>query len=108
MRFLNDFRTEGGPTPERTLFDHGFQTLLSAMVLPKTVQVYTTGSYIFGEFGDAWETIAGVNWFFFRRREVRLNLEYIYDHHSPTGGISYPQTVGGTGSIGLLNLEMNF
>jgi len=39
---------------------------------------------------------------------VRLNFEYIYDHHSPTGGISYPQTVGGTGSIGLVNLEMNF
>lgn len=108
MRFLNDFRTDGGPVPERTLFDHGFQVLASAMVMPKTVQVYTTGSYIFGEFGDSWETIAGLNWFFFRRREVRLNLEYIYDFHSPTGGISYPQTVGGTGSIGLVNLEMNF
>jgi hypothetical protein len=108
MRFLNDFRTAGGPVPERTLFDHGFQVLASAMVMPRTVQVYTTGSYIFGEFGDSWETIAGLNWFFFRRREVRLNFEYMYDHHSPTGGISYPQTVGGTGSIGLVNLEMNF
>ena len=69
--------------------------MASAMVWPKTVQLYTMGSYIFGEFGDAWETIAGLNWFFFRRREVRLNLEYIYDHHSPTGGISTPRPSAG-------------
>jgi hypothetical protein len=37
-----------------------------------------------------------------------LNLEYIYDHHSPTGGNSYPQVVGGTGSIVNANLEMSF
>ena len=43
-----------------------------------------------------------------RRKEVRLNLEYIYDHHSPIGYTAVPQTVGGTGSILDANLEMSF
>jgi hypothetical protein len=106
-RWLNDFHTTG-PVPEDEIFDHGFQVMASAMVMPKTVQLYTMGSYIFGDFGDAWEATAGANWFIFRRRALRLNLETIYDHDSPTGGTSYPQTVGGTGPIFNANLEMSF
>jgi hypothetical protein len=82
--------------------------MASAMVVPKTLQVYTMGSSIFGEFGDPWEVTAGLNWWLFRRREVRLNLEYIYDWESPIGYTAVPQTVGGTGSIFNANLEMSF
>ena len=78
------------------------------MVLPKTVQLYTMGSYIFGDFGDSWETTAGLNWWMFRRRELRLNVEYLYDHQSPIGYTAVPQQVGGTGSIFNANLEMSF
>jgi hypothetical protein len=98
LRWLNDFRTNG-PVPEHQVFDNGFQVMASAMVLPKTLQLYTMGAYIFGDFGDSWETTAGLNWYIFNRRELRLNLECIYDHASPTGGTSYPQVVGGTGPI---------
>ena len=107
LRLVNDFRTDG-PVPEDEFLDHGFQVQTSYMLLPKTLQFYNQSSYIFGEFGDAWETTFGFNWFFFKRREVRLNLEYIYDHESPTGGLSYPQVVGGTGSIFNANLEITF
>jgi hypothetical protein len=107
LRWLNDFRADG-PVPVTQVFDDGFQLLASAMIVPKTLQLYTMGSYIFGDFGDAWEMTGGLNWFPFRRRELRLNLEYIYDHKSPTGGPSYPQVVGGTGSIFLGNLELSF
>jgi len=82
--------------------------MASAMALPKTLQLYTMGAYIFGDFGDSWEATAGLNWYIFNRRELRLNLECIYDHHSPTGGTSYPQVVGATGPIFLGNLEMSF
>jgi hypothetical protein len=78
------------------------------MLVPKTLQAYTMGSYIFGDFGDSWETTAGLNWWVFRRRELRLNVEYIYDHMSPVGETSYPQVVGGTGSTVLANFEMSF
>jgi hypothetical protein len=41
--------------------------MASAMVVPKTLQAYTMGSAIFGEFGDPWEVTAGLNWWLFRR-----------------------------------------
>ena len=60
------------------------------------------------EFGEPWEIAADVNWWLFQRREVRLNLEYIYDYRSPIGCTAVPQTVGGTGSIFNANLELSF
>jgi hypothetical protein len=93
--------------PERTLFDHGFQTLASAMVCRKTVQLYTTGSYIFGEFGDSWETIAGLTGSSPRRPKCVI-LEYIYDHHSPTGGSPTRRPSAARGPSPDEHIEMNF
>ncbi len=107
LRWLQDFRADGH-LPTHELFDHGFQLLASHMVLPKTVQVYTMGAYLFGEYGDSWETTAGVNWWIFRRREVRVNLEYLYVDQSPIGYTAVPQQVGATGSVFTANVEMSF
>ena len=106
-RWLNDFRADG-PLPENSLFDHGFQVMVSQMIWPKTVQLYTMGSYIFGDRNNAWEATAGLNYWIFRRRELRLNDEYLFDHRSPVGYTAIPQSVGGTGSILNLNLELSF
>ena len=35
------------------------------------------------------------NWYPFDRREVHINAQGIYLHHSPVGGPSYPCIVGG-------------
>ncbi|MCC6765718.1 MAG: hypothetical protein IT293_13745 [Deltaproteobacteria bacterium] len=107
VRWLQDFRGDG-PFEVNRMFDHGLQAMASAMVIPKTVQVYSMGSYIFGDFGDSWEATAGLNWWIFRRRELRVNLEYLYDHQSPIGYTAVPQQVGGTGSVLTANLEMSF
>jgi hypothetical protein len=107
FRWLNDFVADG-PLPDHNKFDHGFQAMASAMVWPQTVQLYSMGAYIFGEDGDSWEMTGGVNWWIFRRREVRLNLEYIYDRRSPIGYTAVPQSVGANGSIFNANLEMSF
>ena len=107
LRWLNDFKADG-PLPIDHTFDQGFQVLASAMAVPKTLQLYTTGSAVFGEFGEPWEIAAGANWWLFQRREVRLNLEYIYDYKSPIGYTAVPQVVGGTGSIFNANLELSF
>jgi hypothetical protein len=106
-RWLRDFKADG-PLPIESTFDHGFQLMASAMAWPETVQLYTMGAYIFGDFGDSWETTAGLNWWLFQRREIRLNVEYIYDHESPIGYTAVPQVVGGTGSIFSANVEMSF
>ena len=107
LRWLNDFRTSG-PLPVDEVFDHGFQLQTSMMVWPRRVQIYGQGSYVFGEYGEPWELATGVNWWMFGRREVRFNLEYIYDRHSPIGYFAIPQVVGGTGSIFNANVEMSF
>jgi len=106
-RWLRDLKADG-PLPIDSTFDHGFQAMASAMLWPETVQAYTMGSYIFGDFGDSWEATAGFNWWIFHRREIRLNLEYLYDHESPIGYTAVPQQVGGTGSIFSGNIEMSF
>jgi hypothetical protein len=106
-RWLKDLKANG-PLPVDEIFDHGFQSMASAMLWPKTVQGYTMGSYIFGDYGDSWETTAGLNWWLLQRRELRLNLEYIYARRSPIGYTAVPQVVGGTGSIFSANLEMSF
>jgi hypothetical protein len=106
-RWLNDFHANG-ELPIDHMNDDGFQVMASAMALPKTLQLYTQGAYLFGEFGDPWEVTAGINWWVFKRRELRLNLEYIYDRRSPVGYSAIPQQVGGTGSIFNGNLELFF
>ena len=107
LRWLNDFNADG-PLPTHQTFDHGFQVMASGMLVPQTLQLYTMGSYIFGDFGDSWETTAGMNWFIFKRKEVRLNVEYLYEHKSPVGYTAVPQSVGATGSVVDVNVEMSF
>lgn len=107
LRWLNNIKADG-PIPESEFFDHGFQLQASGMLLPQTLQAYSHFSTIFGEYGDPWTASAGLNWYVFRRREVRVNLEYLYDHRSPVGYFAIPHVVGGTGSIFHANFELYF
>jgi hypothetical protein len=96
LRWVNDFITTGF-VPVTSLFDHGFQVQASAMVIPKQLQVYVSGSTIFGQYGDPWDVTIGTNWYPFSRREVHINAQAIYLDRSPVGGTSYPYVVGGNG-----------
>jgi hypothetical protein len=98
LRWVNDFQTTGF-IPVSSLFDHGFQLQASAMILPKQLQAYVAGSEVFGQYGTPWDISAGLNWYPFKRREVHVNVQGIYDSHSPVGGLSYPYIVGGNGFI---------
>ena len=57
--------TYAGPNTQgiAEIHDHGFQVQSSAMVVPKTVQVYLSGAGIFGRYGDSSEVRAGANWY---------------------------------------------
>ena len=88
--------------------DHGFQVQASAMVLPKTVQVYLSGSEILGQYGNGSEIRAGANWYILKERGLRLNVEWIHLNKCPVGYTSVPYPVGGNGDIFHANLEMNF
>jgi hypothetical protein len=95
-RWVNDFDVTGF-IPVSSLFDHGFQLQASAMILPRQLQAYVAGSEVFGQYGTPWDVSAGLNWYPFKRREVHINVQGIYDSHSPVGGLSYPYIVGGNG-----------
>ena len=88
--------------------DHGFQLQSSAMVIPKTLQVYVAGSQILGRYGDASEVRAGANWYFLKERGLRVNAEWIHLNHCPVGYNAVPYPVGGNGDVYHANVEMNF
>lgn len=88
--------------------DDGYQLQVSAMAVPKILQFYTSGSQIFGRYGDASDVRVGGNWYFFKERGLRVNGEFIHANRSPVGYTAYPLPVGGNGSVFHFNLEMNF
>lgn len=107
FRWLENFRTQGA-VPVNSLFDHGFQTQLSAMVVPETIQTYVSGSYISGQYGSPWELGTGVNWFPKHERLFRVNTELLYLDESPVGYASVPFAVGAKGLVFNTNVEVVF
>lgn len=88
--------------------DHGFQVQASAMVLPKKVQVYVSGSAILGVYGNGSDLRAGANYFIVKDRGLRLNAEWMRLHKCPVGYTAVPYPVGGNGDVFHANVEMNF
>jgi len=106
-RWLDDFKgsnTEGLPR----LFDHGFQLQASAMVIPKTLQLYAGYSRINGQFGNPYDVRIGTNWFPWNNKVVRWNTEWLYLRNSPVGYSSVPFVIGGRGSVFHSSLELAF
>jgi Protein of unknown function (DUF3011) len=88
--------------------DTGYQLQSSAMAVKDVLQLYLSGSQIFGDYGDPSEVRVGGNWYFMKERGLRLNTEYIHVNQSPVGYTAYPMPVGANGNIFHVNLEMNF
>ena len=108
-RKIDNLKLIGSPMALNKLNDEGLQLLASAMVVPKKLQLYTTYSKIFGEYGDPSETRVGFNFFPFKKTiGVRLNGQVIFMNGCPVGGNSYPYSVGANGTIFNLDLELNF
>jgi hypothetical protein len=107
-RWLGDFQgaNVGGIAD---IHDHGFQVQSSAMLLPKTLQGYLSGSAIRGErHGDASELRAGLNWYIVKERGLRFNAEWIHLNNCPVGYTAVPYPVGGNGDVLHTNFELNF
>jgi hypothetical protein len=108
-RVVDNFRGRGvEDLPFDELNDTGFQLQGSAMLLPKTVQLYLGGSKVFGEYGDPWDFRLGVNWYPWKNTVVRMNAEYLQLNRSPVGALSLPFTVGGNGPLFHSNLMVYF
>ena len=88
--------------------DNGYQLQSSAMAIQKKLQLYLSGSQIFGHYGDASELRAGANWYFVKERGLRVNAEWIHLNNCPVGYTAVPYPVGGSGGVFHINIEMNF
>ena len=106
-RWLTNFTgVNTGGIPDIT--DNGYQLQGSAMAVKDVLQLYMSGSQIFGDYGDPSEVRVGGSWYFMKERGLRLNTEFIHVNHSPVGYTAYPMPVGANGNIIHVNLEMNF
>jgi hypothetical protein len=107
-RWLSNFRgTNTGSIAD--IDDHGFQLQTSAMAVPKTLQVYASGSAIHGRYGNASDLRAGVNWYPFKKmRGIRWNNEWIRLKKCPVGYTAVPYPVGGNGDVFHSNVEMTW
>jgi hypothetical protein len=106
-RWLSDFEGPGtGGIAD--IDDYGYQVQTSAMVVPKILQAYLSGSQIRGVYGDGSEVRAGVNWYPLKKRGFRLNAEWLHLNRCPVGYTAVPYPVGGNGDVYHLNAEMNF
>lgn len=106
-RALSDFR--GTNTAGiADIDDHGFQVQSSAMVVPRVLQVYLSGSAIRGRYGNASEVRAGVNWYVVKERGLRALVEWIHLNKCPVGYTAVPYPVGGNGDLYHVNFEVTF
>ena len=106
-RWLDNFQVEGF-VPVTHLYDTGFQLQASAMLVPKTLQLYASGSKIFGKYGDPYDIAVGFNYFPFQRRDLRVNVMGLYVDHSPVGYTAYPLPVGGNGFTFVTDFSLAF
>ena len=108
QRWLTNFRSTTGSLNIPTYFATGFQMQSSAMVIPKTLQAYVSGSKIFGPNGDPWDTRIGANWYPAKNRAVWWNNEFMYLSKSPVGYTSVPFAFGGKGWVYYSTFVLNF
>jgi hypothetical protein len=95
-RWVNQFETTG-PLPFSSMFDTGIGLQASGMVIPKRLQLYTTYSHIWGQFGSPNEFAAGLNWYPFGQKNLRITPNALWFDHSPVGYSGVPYVVGGKG-----------
>jgi hypothetical protein len=108
-RILSDFVADG-PLPVSTIRDTGFYVQGAYMLLPRTLELYGSTSWVFTKFHpqhvkSPHEFIGGLNWYPLDSRNYRLNLQVVNVYRSPvsstfgfyTGGLKgVTLTIGAT------------
>jgi hypothetical protein len=114
FRHLNDFEflNDPGDFGFDYLKDTGFSIQPSYFFLKQKLQGYLIGSKIWGDYGDPWDGVIGLNWYPLKsekfQRQFRINADAQYTSQSPIGNLSLPYTVGGKGWTYSVIAEMFF
>jgi hypothetical protein len=97
-----------GTIPYGSFFDQGFTYQISAMLMPRTLQAYISGSKIYGQFGNPYDVALGFNYFPLQRRDLRVDAMGLWVKNSPVGYTAYPVPVGGNGFTFLTDFSLAF
>jgi hypothetical protein len=96
-RRLHGFDADG-PLPIEKIDDKGFYVQAAFYPVPKKLELYAATSQIYGDsdagFGDSSEYIVGANFYPFKTRNHRLNLQVNDVNHSPVSS-TFGYYVGG-------------
>ncbi len=103
FRYLSKFNAQGPEaalsTIPNSIFDHGFYATASYEVIPFTLQMYTSTSWIFDQFQRyPWEVIVGTNYYPAGTRSLRFNLQAINVQKSPASS-SFGYYIGGQSGL---------
>jgi hypothetical protein len=97
-----------GTIPRDHFFDQGYTLQASAMPISKTLQLYVSGSKIYGQYGDPYDIAVGFNYFPLHRRDLRLDVMGLWVKNSPVGYTAYPVPVGGNGFTFVSDFSLAF
>ena len=106
VRGLSNFSATG-PLPMSSIVDHMVQADMSYMVIPRTLNAYVSGAYSFDQFERHPNEIAvGLNYYPFKTRSVRLNGSVINVYKSSAGGLFGFYSVGLTGQVLSIGIDI--
>jgi hypothetical protein len=106
FRRLSDFNATG-PLPMESIFDQMVQVDVSHMIIPKTLCLYASGSYMFDEFKrNPNEISLGLNFYPYHTRSVRINGFYSYVTKSSAGGLFGYYSQGMTGPLLSIGVDL--
>jgi hypothetical protein len=88
-----------GPLPLSHIIDQGFYIQASYFVVPRKLLPYAWTSIVLGQFNTPWEAGGGLNYFPFRTRNMRLNVQADYVHQSAASSLFGYYVGGQTGAI---------
>jgi hypothetical protein len=110
LRDLNHFIADA-PLPDTlgTIFDNGFFAEAGYMAVPKTLNVYVVGSYIWDQFKRRpWEIGGGADYYPGRSRSWRVNLHLLHVYKSPASSFFGYYAGGMTGTVFSLGCDVLF
>lgn len=98
LRWLTALRGTG-PLPIDSLFDHGYFVQGGFFVVPQRLELFSTGSYVTGDYGAGSQIGGGANWYLKGRRGSRFTLDVGYLDRSPAQQDRTGYVAGASGTL---------
>lgn len=96
------------PLSATSLFDNGCYAEAGYFLIPKTIEVNGRLSQVFGEFGDAQEYAAGINWFIDGSHNCKLTLDATKLNQNPANNSGPNLRAGDDGWLFRTQLQAAF